>query len=163
MKNCTFFLFSSLLIIASPAFGQTFKETMIEFKKLEEKTRSGINLSKYIESLASVDYAVDAYKSEADDSNNENKIKFQSALDKYKSAANAWQVYNAGKVHGVPETFNQNSQKYCPNTRYYTAGGYDNFDKCISEIWGEASEIISTAVEVKKENKINIQKNKTKN
>lgn len=131
---------------------------MIEFKKFEARTKSGMNLSKYVDSLASIEYSTGAYKTEANDLNAENKEKFQKALDKYKSAADAWEIYRAGKIHGVPETFYKYNQKYCPSTRYYTAGGMDNFDACISEIWGEASSILSDMTEIKEE----VQKNKSK-
>jgi hypothetical protein len=151
MKKSIFLLLASLVLLTPPAFSQSFKETMIEFKKFEAKTRSGVNRSRYIEALASIEYAVDAYKSEADDLNNENKLKFQQALDKYKSAANAWEIYNTGRLHKVPESFYKYSKTYCPKTVYLISVGYDNFDECISEIWKDASEILNTAKEVKKE------------
>ena len=141
-----------VLLSAGSVQAQTFKETFIEFKKFEAKTRSGITLNKYTDALASVDYATDAYRSEADDLNSENKVRFQKALDKYKSAANAWALYNAAKSGNVPEAFATYAPDYCPKTQYSFSGsssfGTDNFDSCISEIWKDATEIIGTAKEV---------------
>lgn len=124
---------------------------MIEFKKFEAITKAGVSYRKYIEALATIQYATEAYAEEADELNAENKLKFKDALKKYKLAGDGWEVYLASKKHGVPEMFKDYSKGYCPATNFYSIGGQDNFHECISEMWINASVLLVGAKEVKPE------------
>lgn len=90
-----FFAFTFLLIPPS-VNAQTFKETIIEFKKFEAKTNVGINFNGYFEALASIEYATGAFVAAANEENAENKKKFESALLKYKTAGFAWKLHRIG-------------------------------------------------------------------
>lgn len=153
MKLSIGFIFTSICMISFNAKAIEFKEVSLEFRKFNAKISSGITKNRYSEALGDIAFATSEYEASANNENKNNVAAFKNALQIYKRASDAWEIYTHAKRVGLDDAYfiEKNAPFYCPGAKLNSIidprlGGVLN--KCLSSLWDDADQILKDIQEV---------------